>query len=126
MLAWDRALWIHTVIDQMYALFLEAHPPPAPVSAMRCPAGPIKWELDSVFGAASPWIESIAWRESRCTADAYNPSGSAGLLQLNGHYDLLLKVCPGTHPALSRFDYGCNALAGYNLYLVAGASPWRL
>lgn len=126
----DRQKWIDAYFtikyeEWLHSLFLEAHPPPAPVSAMRCPAGPIKYEIESVFGEADPWAESIAWRESNCTEGAFNPSGSSGLFQLLGHQDLLRLVCPTTDPALSVFDYGCNTLAAWNLYLEEGVAPWR-
>lgn len=127
----DRQKWIDAYFtikyeEWLHSLFLVAHPPPAPVSNMRCPVGPIRWEIESVFGEADPWAESVAWRESNCTAGAFNPSGSSGLFQLNGHRDLLVSVCPDVDPALSVFDYGCNTLAAWNLYLREGTAPWRM
>lgn len=68
------------------------------------------------------WAISIAWRESRCRPDAYNPSGASGLFQLLGHQDLVEAVCPGG----SVFDPVCNVKAAWALYSGSGRSPWSL
>lgn len=124
-LAWDRALWIHTFEDQLEAIFEAAHPAPAPISSARC-SGVVAYEIASVFGWASPWAQSIAWRESNCEPGARNPSGSAGLFQLNGHDDLLVAACPDSDPAISWGDASCNIHAAWQLFLQEGARPWRL
>lgn len=98
-----------------------------PVSGRRCPAGPIKDEIDSVFGPAAEWAESVVMRESGCQPGARNgSSGSAGLFQLLGHQDLLRAACPDKDPNVSWADPDCNIRAAKFLYDAAGISPWRL
>lgn len=100
---------------------------PSPVSSARCPAGPIKDEIDNVFGPAAEWAESVVWRESNCTPTARNgSSGSAGLFQLLHHDDLLRAACPTLDPSTSWAVPDCNIRAAKDLYDAAGIAPWRL
>jgi len=100
---------------------------PSPVSSARCPAGPVKDEIDAVFGPAGPWAESVAWRESNCQPGTRNgSSGSAGIFQLLGHQDLLRAACPTLDPSTSWADPDCNIRAAKYLYDAAGIAPWRL
>lgn len=98
---------------------------PTPVSSRRCD-GAIGALIDSVFGPAGAWAQSIAARESGCTPTARNASGSAGLFQLFHHDDLLAAVCPSLSPSVSWADARCNTLAAYSLYRGSGTAPWRL
>lgn len=97
-----------------------------PVSSSRCPAGPVKDEIDRVFGTASGWAESIAWRESNCEPTARNASGSAGVFQLLGHSDLLHAACPESDPATSWSVADCNIRAAKSLFDGSGVAPWHL
>ena|SRR5215831_939575 len=78
--------------------------------------------IHQVWHADQDWAQQIAWRESRCQANAYNRSGSKGLFQLLGHDDLLTKACGS--PKWS--DPLCNAKAAWMLYQGSGRRPWNL
>lgn len=101
---------------------------PAPISSLRCPPGPIKDELDRTFGIAAPWVESVAMRESHCTATAYNRSGASGVLQMMMpmHSGLVAVACPGRNPSEAVFDPRCNIAAAFSLFVGGGVGPWRL
>lgn len=101
---------------------------PSPISGRRCPAGPIKQEIDAVFGVDRDWAESVAWRESNCTAGARNSSGSSGVFQLMVplHDDLLTAVCPSIAPSQSWAIADCNIRAAYVLYQADSTRPWAL
>lgn len=98
---------------------------PPPISERRCPE--LSGLFDSIFGCASEWSQSVAWRESNCRPDARNgSSGSAGLLQLYRHDDILAAVCPELSPSVSWADPRCNLLAGKSLFDGSGTRPWAL
>lgn len=78
--------------------------------------------IESVFGPAGPWAESVAVRESGCSPTAYNPSGAEGIFQLLGHADILVAVCGSN----AWQDASCNVRGAYSLYLGSGTSPWSL
>lgn len=82
--------------------------------------------IHQTWHADQDWAQQVAWRESRCTPDARNGSGSEGIFQLLGHDDLLRAACPKQSPSSSWADPYCNIEAGWLLYLRAGRSPWRL
>lgn len=96
---------------------------PTPISAHRC-TGAVEAEIEAVFGQAAPWAASVAWRESRCTPTARNPSGSSGLFQLllPLHDDLLQAV--GCQPS-QWMVVACAVRAAYLLYEGSGTRPWR-
>lgn len=96
---------------------------PTPDSAHRC-TGTVETEIQAVFGQATPWASSIAWRESRCTPTARNPSGSSGLFQLllPLHDDLFQAA--GCQPS-QWMVVACAVRAAYLLYEGSGTRPWR-
>lgn len=78
------------------------------------------WQRDAT------WAIGIAWRESRCQADARNANEQAsGLFQimLPMHRDLFSDV--GCDPS-EWADPTCNIEAAWLLYQRAGRQPWRL
>lgn len=96
-----------------------------PISGARCAdrgRADIGSLIESVFGPAGPWAESVAVRESGCTPTAYNPSGAEGLFQMLGHSDIFVAICGSDNWA----DASCNVHAAYSLYLGSGTSPWSL
>ena len=111
--------------------FLEALPPPStrwgspsPISSLRCDSGPVKDLIVSVFGVASEWAQSVAVRESHCTAGAYNSSGASGVMQvmMPMHAALVSTTCGN----VSVFDASCNVRVAYQLFDQVGPSPWAL
>ncbi len=98
---------------------------PAPISDRRCD-GPIGTLFDQVFGPASPWAQSVAWRESNCRPDARNSEGASSLMQLMLplHNDMYLAV--GCDPVTEWADPVCAVNAAYRLFLGSGVQPWRL
>lgn len=96
---------------------------PNPSDPSGCQYAPL---IRSVFVEDPSWAVAIAFRESRCQPDAYNPSGSEGLFQLYHHDDLLAAVCPNFPPSVSWKDPTCNTKAAHLLYLEAGRQPWAL
>jgi soluble lytic murein transglycosylase-like protein len=111
--------------------YLAALPPPStrwgspsPISSLRCDPGPVKDLIVSVFGVASEWAQSVAVRESHCTAGAYNSSGASGIFQIMMpmHSDLVVATCSST----SIFDAGCNARVAFRLFEKVGPSPWSM
>ena len=110
----------------LFGAWVKAQSAPVPVSDSRCPPGPVKDEIDRIFNVSAPWAESIAWRESNCRPEVRNASGSAGVMQLLGHDDLLAEWCPKQNPSVSWADYRCNIGASWLLYSAQGIAPWRL
>lgn len=99
-------------------------PAPTPISGRRCPDGQVKWLIGYTFGLSAPWAESVAVRESGCTADAYNSSGASGVFQLMMpmHTAFIASVCGSP----DVFDAACNIRAAYAMYRANGIAPWRL
>lgn len=124
---WIEHYWLQRWYDALYNQWLVEHPPPTPVSDLRCPPGGIKYLIESVFGPAAPWFESVAWRESGCQADARNDEGASGVgqLMLPLHNDILIAVCPDLDVALSWKNPDCGVRAAYQLYIGSGTAPWR-
>jgi hypothetical protein len=118
----DRARVLLAVV--VFAVSVTACLPtdPAPNDPSGCAYAPL---IRSVWGPDADQAIAIAWRESRCQPDAYNPSGSAGLFQLMMplHADLFTAVgCPADAWADAR----CNVLAAHALFEAAGWGPWAL
>lgn len=72
------------------------------------------------------WARSIVWRESRNTPSAANPRSSA-----RGCFQMLLRYSNRFYVKVGCSNYmwanpDCNVRAAYEMYKVAGRSPWRL
>lgn len=73
-----------------------------------------------------PWARSIVWRESRNTPTAANPTSSArGCFQMLLRYSAPFYARVGCTNAMWS-NATCNVRAAYEMYKVAGKSPWRL
>ena len=83
--------------------------------------------MEQVFPPhAWSWGRSIIHRESRNNPSAANPSSTA-----RGCWQLLSSLHAGRYTAVGCHvsqwsDALCNTKAAYELYKVAGTSPWRL
>ena len=72
------------------------------------------------------WARSIVWRESRNIPSAANPRSSA-----RGCFQMLLRYSNPFYKKVGCNNYmwanpDCNAKAAYQMYKVAGKSPWRV
>jgi len=72
------------------------------------------------------WARRIVWRESRNTPSAANPRSSA-----RGCFQMLLRYSSPFYRKVGCNNYmwanpDCNAKAAYQMYKVAGKSPWRV
>jgi hypothetical protein len=100
-------------------------PIPSP-AAGRCPnVTPYLIE----FGLPVDYFDYVAYRESRCKADAYNGKGrdrSYGVLQLNTKGALWgeLKRRCGLTSKNQLFDVRTNVRSAAQLYKVYGRTPW--
>jgi hypothetical protein len=73
-----------------------------------------------------PWARKIVWRESRNIPSAANPRSSA-----RGCFQMLLRYSNPFYKKVGCNNYmwanpDCNAKAAYQMYKVAGKSPWRV
>jgi len=73
-----------------------------------------------------PWARKIAWRESRNTPSAANRRSSArGCFQMLLRYSAPFYAKVGCNNSMWA-NADCNAKAAYQMYKVAGKSPWRI
>ena len=73
-----------------------------------------------------PWARKIVWRESRNTPSAANRTSSArGCFQMLLRYSAPFYAKVGCNNSMWA-NADCNAKAAYQMYKVAGKSPWRL
>jgi len=77
-------------------------------------------------GSLQGWARSIVWRESRNIPSAANPRSSArGCFQMLLRYSAPFYAKVGCNNSMWA-NPDCNAKAAYQMYKVAGKSPWRL
>lgn len=79
-----------------------------------------------MFGIAADWVESVAWRESGCQANPPHNNPARGVLQFEGHQDLLAVACPDRSPAVTVFVPDCAIRAAFMLFDQQGTAPWRM
>jgi len=77
-------------------------------------------------GHLQAWARKIVWRESRNIPSAANPRSSA-----RGCFQMLLRYSNPFYKKVGCNNYmwanaDCNAKAAYQMYKVAGKSPWRV
>lgn len=81
--------------------------------------------IREIWTKDAEWAISIAWRESRCQANARHPEGASGLFQMMMpmHRGIFERVgCA----ARQWSDPRCNVMAAWSLYQGSGRRPWAL
>jgi hypothetical protein len=102
-----------------------ARAPLEPGGSWRCPAvvdaaHRVGWPKERL-----PWVDRIAWRESRCRADAWSPSRDAGAMQIH-HRWVRWGLCRARIACrvADLFDLEVNLRAAAHVYAVQGPEAW--
>ncbi len=115
----------------LIVLFVFAVPAPAQAQAKNCP----QWEplLRKHFPAkVVPIMSRIAYRESRCQADAVSAVRKStgrpdvGIWQIQGSWQTITKqICKTNNVIRSLQDPVCNVKVASYLYRNGGLGHWR-
>lgn len=81
--------------------------------------------IDRHWPGDKAWAKRIAWRESRNTPSARNPSGASGCMQMMLPMHNRRFTAVGCSPS-QWANPACNIKAAWTLYAEVGASPWKL
>jgi hypothetical protein len=100
-------------------------PPPILGASWRCPAvvdaaGRTGWAPSRL-----PWVDRIAWRESRCRADAWSASRDAGAMQIH-HRWIGWGLCRARIACRvdELFDLEVNLRAAAYIFDAQGPEAW--
>jgi hypothetical protein len=91
----------------------------------RCPAVVDAARRTGWPAARLPWVDRIAWRESRCRADAWSSSRDAGAMQIH-HRWIGWGLCrAGIACRVDElFDLDVNLRAAAYVFAVQGPDAW--
>ncbi len=91
----------------------------------RWPSEDCNAAIDRHWPGDKAWAKRIAWRESRNTPSARNPSGASGCLQMMLPLHSRRFTAVGCSPS-QWSNPACNIKAAWHLYAEVGPSPWNL
>lgn len=91
----------------------------------RWPSEDCNAAIDRWWPGDRAWAKRIAWRESRNTPSARNPSGASGCLQMMLPLHNRRFTAVGCSPS-QWSNPACNIKAAWHLYAEVGPSPWNL
>lgn len=97
----------------------------AGVLEMMWPSQDCNAAIDRHWPGDKAWAKRIAWRESRNTPSARNPSGASGCLQMMLPLHNRRFTAVGCAPS-QWSNPACNIKAAWHLYQEVGPSPWNL
>lgn len=110
------------VVEDPQPVAVESYEPPHPVSDSGCAHETAIREAWQGTGHEDRAV-IIAMRESRCQADAFNPSGASGVFQIMMplHSDMVGWTCGSPDMV---WDAACNIRVARDLWQGSGWRPW--